>query len=456
MIALAQEIALLFIPMKSIITSAAMSPISAMNSRLPSLLQNCGFRTAKNVIVAIINVAARNASVTTSESSPPYSCTATEITNPLGSTIRLYPTNPATGFVDTADIIHPTITQTRFCTVDGVVYTKDKKVLIKYPNRRDGHYDVPEGTEYILYNAFAGSKIESVKFPESLFRIGTYAFSDCRQLTDIKFNHTIDDYSRFGDMGQFYGCRGLKELEIPSWIKVLSSMMFSCCNLKKVVLHEGLEIIGDTTFNDIAADTLTVPRTLKTVKANNFGRFIKELHVYDRAPEGILLSVLNAYNDTSTYNKIGLTFKLIVTEDDKDYTFYFPKTLPKEVISQLDECFRMFSPKAADIDWIDSLYALCFSNALVQDTAFELYDITKKDIYRNALKRSRQSIVKRYFNEGKEEKLVKFFQLGFFAKSSLEKFLKLAHENNMNALAAYILTEIEKKAPKNASKKLQL
>ena len=178
--------------------------------------------------------------------------------------------------------------------------------------------------------------------------------------------------------------------------------------------------------------------------------------MYDRAPEGILLSVLNAYNDTSTYNKIGLTFKLIVTEDDKDYTFYLPKTMSKEVISQLDECFRMFSPKAADTDWIDSLYALCFSNALVQDTAFELYDITKKDIYRNALKRSRQSIVKRYFNEGKEEKLVKFFQLGFFAKSSLEKFLKLAHENNMNALAAYILTEIEKKAPKNASKKLQL
>lgn len=233
-------------------------------------------------------------------------------------------------------------------------------------------------------------------------------------------------------------------------------MMFSCCNLKKVVLHEGLEIIGDTTFNDIAADTLTVPRTLKTVKANNFGRFIKELHVYDRAPEGILLSVLNAYNDASTYNKMGLTFKLIVTEDDKDYTFYLPKTMPKEVISQLDECFRMFSPKAADTDWIDSLYALCFSNALVQDTAFELYDITKKDIYRNVLKRSRQSIVKRYFNEGNEEKLIKFFQLGFFAKSSLEKFLKLAHENNMNALAAYILTEIEKKAPKNASKKFQL
>lgn len=102
------------------------------------------------------------------------------------------------------------------------------------------------------------------------------------------------------------------------------------------------------------------------------------------------------------------------------------------------------------------LHIVFTANALVQDTAFELYDITKKDIYRNALKRSRQSIVKRYFNEGKEEKLVKFFQLGFFAKSSLEKFLKLAHENNMNALAAYILTEIEKKAPKNASKKLQL
>lgn len=187
---------------------------------------------------------------------------------------------------------------------------------------------------------------------------------------------------------------------------------------------------------------LDVPESATTLT------FIDESHTYSGS--GYLLkNVMKQFPNIKT-------IVIIVTEDDKDYTFYFPKTLPKEVISQLDECFRMFSPKAADIDWIDSLYALCFSNALVQDTAFELYDITKKDIYRNALKRSRQSIVKRYFNEGKEEKLVKFFQLGFFAKSSLEKFLKLAHENNMNALAAYILTEIEKKTPKNASKKLQL
>ena len=344
----------------------------------------------------------------------------------------------------------------RFCTVDGVIYTKDRKVLVKYPDNRDGHYDIPEGTECILHNAFAESKIESVKFPESLYRIGTYAFSDCKKLIDIQFNHTINDYSKFGDMGQFYGCVGLKELEIPSWIKVLSNWMFSRCNFKKIVLHEGLEVIGENAFGYVPMDTLSVPRTLKMVKSANFGRFLKELHLHDRAPEGIMFSVLNQYNDASIHNKEILTFKLVVNENGKDYVFYLPKSMPKEVISKLDEFFHMFSPKAADMNWIDSLYTSCFNIAAVQDTAFELYNITKKDIFRDALKRSRQSIVKRYFNEGEEERLIKFLQLGFFAKSSLEKFLQIAHENNMSALAAYILTEIEKKTPKNTSKKFQI
>lgn len=82
----------------------------------------------------------------------------------------------------------------------------------------------------------------------------------------------------------------------------------------------------------------------------------------------------------------------------------------------------------------------------------ELYELTGKEHYKNALKDSRQRIVNRYFDNKEEEKLISFFQLGFFAKSSLEKFLKQAQMQNMTTVSAYLLKEIQKKTQKKSTK----
>lgn len=67
----------------------------------------------------------------------------------------------------------------RFCSVDGVLLTADRKSLLAFPQAREGRYQVPEGVEEILYGAFAHTKITAVELPESVRKVWNCAFFDC-------------------------------------------------------------------------------------------------------------------------------------------------------------------------------------------------------------------------------------------------------------------------------------
>ncbi len=64
-----------------------------------------------------------------------------------------------------------------YCSVDGVLFNKDKTILLQYPGGKDGSYRVPSGVNIIGSNAFAGSrKLESVILPDSVDTIKYGAF----------------------------------------------------------------------------------------------------------------------------------------------------------------------------------------------------------------------------------------------------------------------------------------
>ena len=129
----------------------------------------------------------------------------------------------------------------QICAVDGVIYSKDKKILIVYPRHKQGDFVIPDGTEIIYDNAFAYSDITSVKIPDSVYRIKTDAFSNCEKLKRIWFNKTITDYSKYGDIGIFYGCQNLEPFTIPSHIETLGISMFFGCNTTEIRLQEGIK-----------------------------------------------------------------------------------------------------------------------------------------------------------------------------------------------------------------------
>lgn len=340
-----------------------------------------------------------------------------------------------------------------YCSVDGVVFTKDKTILIAYPSLRKGHYDIPEGTLSVYPYSFSSSAIESVSFPDSLDNIGDNAFSYCDKLKHIGFNKTIEDFSRYGSDNIFTRC-GIEVLDIPGNIKILGETMFYSCQVEKLILHEGIEIIKRGALSFIYPDSeIGLPESLRFVEDSNFnGNKINIIRAKRRTPKGFLENIIESCVPYDNKYIKPYTIKLIITEDGIDYTFYIPRYLDSSKRKELDEFFSTFSPKTADEEMMDNLFEDCVDRISRQDTALELYELTGKEHYKNVLKGSRQRIVNRYFDNKEEEKLISLFKLGFFAKSSLEKFLKQAQMQNMTTVSAYLLKEIQKKNPKKSTK----
>lgn len=64
-----------------------------------------------------------------------------------------------------------------YCTVDGVLFNKDKTILLQHPGGKDGSYKIPDGVNTIGSRAFAWSyKLENVILPDSVNTIKEGAF----------------------------------------------------------------------------------------------------------------------------------------------------------------------------------------------------------------------------------------------------------------------------------------
>lgn len=345
----------------------------------------------------------------------------------------------------------------QICAVDGVIYSKDKKILLAYPRHRCGDFVIPDGTEIIYDDAFAYSDITSVKIPDSVYRIKTDAFSNCEKLKRIGFNKTITDYSKYGDIGIFYGCQSLEPFTIPSHIETLGISMFFGCNTTEIRLQEGIKRLDANSISlgsrDSLDDELIIPSTLHVIESRIIRPGQHKIRVKSRTPAGLV----NAVTNTSSYtNNDGVAGPFVITltieEDGKEYVFYIPRFLSLETSKNLDNFFNMYSPSAMSEEYMDALYEDTPCLYVKQDTALELYHLTGKQFYKDFLKKSKNSIIKRYFDRGQEKEIIDFLQFGFFASSSLDKFRKIADEREMSILSAYILEEQKKKAPKTTTK----
>ena len=86
------------------------------------------------------------------------------------------------------------------CSVDGVVFTKDMKTLLRFPtNHTDTMYEIPDGVEVIGERAFdQGWNLTQIKIPNSVTTIESRAFSTCQELYRLyvgKGIQTIGEYA---------------------------------------------------------------------------------------------------------------------------------------------------------------------------------------------------------------------------------------------------------------------
>lgn len=90
------------------------------------------------------------------------------------------------------------------CSVDGVVFSKDMKTLLRFPtDSKNGIiYEIPDGVEIIGKDAFnQGWNLKTIKIPDSVITIEEHAFSGCEKVERIDMGKGITTigYYAFGN-----------------------------------------------------------------------------------------------------------------------------------------------------------------------------------------------------------------------------------------------------------------
>ncbi len=111
-----------------------------------------------------------------------------------------------------------------YCGDDGVLFSKDRTVLLFYPGGRAGSYAVPSGVKRIEDSAFFGSLgITDLTFPDSVTYIGEEAVSSCFNLTGI----TIPDSVTTIGASAFFNDPGLTSMTIGSGVTSIGDFAFA-------------------------------------------------------------------------------------------------------------------------------------------------------------------------------------------------------------------------------------
>ena len=113
-----------------------------------------------------------------------------------------------------------------FCSIDGVLFNKEKTTLVQFPAAKVTAYAVPEETNTIGRDAFYMSKLKTVTLPSTIKRLEFDAFGYSKSLNELAIPEgliTIEDYI-------LDGCSSLKTLRIPSTVTSIGEKICNGCN----------------------------------------------------------------------------------------------------------------------------------------------------------------------------------------------------------------------------------
>ena len=113
---------------------------------------------------------------------------------------------------------------------------------------------IPDGTEEIEPEAYAGSEITEVILPASLRVIGEAAFMDCSLLKKVQFLIGGQTPLKKNLIG---GQTPLKEIRDGAFA--------NCSSLESVVLPEGLEQIGEMAFFSTGLTGIRIPESARAI-----------------------------------------------------------------------------------------------------------------------------------------------------------------------------------------------
>ena len=133
-----------------------------------------------------------------------------------------------------------------FKSVDGVLYSKDGKTLIRFANNNCKQYNIIDGTVVIGEHAFYCSNVEGVTIPISVVTIGKSSFYSSEYLSEIVLPNSVTEVGS----SAFNGCSNLTDVTLSEQMSLINDYTFTfCTSLKRLYIPKGISTISSTAFN---------------------------------------------------------------------------------------------------------------------------------------------------------------------------------------------------------------
>jgi hypothetical protein len=205
-----------------------------------------------------------------------YGCTGlTSITIP--DSVTSIGINPFTNCISLTSIT-VSVSNSNYSSLDGVLFNKDKSILIGFPGGKIGSYTIPDSVTSIGGSAFDRcTGLTSVTIPDSVTSIGGSAFDRCTGLTSVTIGNSVTSIGAYA----FYSCTGLTTITIPSSVTSIGEGAFNqCTGLTSVTIGNSVLTIGNYAFRSCTGLTsITIPDSVTSISNYAFQNCIN-LTVY--------------------------------------------------------------------------------------------------------------------------------------------------------------------------------
>ena len=312
---------------------------------------------------------------------------------------------------------------------EGVLFTKDGKVLLAYPPaKEDREYTVPEGVEEIGAYAFWGNRnLEKIILPDSVRLIGKEAFACSSHLKSIDMGRSL----RIIDDEAFEYCENLTVVNLPFSLEKISYRCFSYTGIHSIIIPESVKMIGSCAFDEALSDTVVeLPKTVKKIGFRAFGK-AKELIVPDDAEiqglgeQQILITILD-HSD----GKIKFSVNMIMEKEPDKIT-----TMMEESWNGTDFKFENLDNMFGDFKNIKDRINIAL---LRLEYPYKLStDVEKK--YRAFLKRNGHKIMKHLIDNSDIKMIEKLISFDTVSEKKGLELLDYANKKENTEVAAMIL-----------------